>query len=188
MSTITAMIARLSRGEPLALASAAAAASSSASGCVTWPASSPGQRRPLRRTSSFGPDTSSRRAASRCPGRRGTPAGPGVASRPVPADQEVPASGLVWAAACRPWLGHARPAPSSDLPMVGAPDITLAGGYAAARESNSRESQALILHRDGTLVPRHAARAVMQWARCANGRPLLTCPPPTRLTIIGPAA
>ena len=64
-SRITATIATASRGVPLAQASTAAAASSSASGWVNCRASSPGQRRPPRRTSSFGPDTSSRRAASR---------------------------------------------------------------------------------------------------------------------------
>ena len=65
LSRITATIATVSRGVPLAQASTAAAASSSASGWVNCRASSPGQRRPPRRTSSFGPDTSSRRAASR---------------------------------------------------------------------------------------------------------------------------
>ncbi len=64
-SRITAAIAIASRGVPLAQASTAANASRTASGWVNCAASSPGQRRPPRRVSSFGPCTSSRRAASR---------------------------------------------------------------------------------------------------------------------------
>ncbi len=64
-SKITAAIAIASRGVPLTQASTAATASRTASGWVNCAASSPGQRRPPRRASSFGPYTSSRRAASR---------------------------------------------------------------------------------------------------------------------------
>ena len=76
-SRMTAAIAIASRGVPLTQASTAATASSTASGWVNCAASSPGQRRLPRRDSSFGPDTSSRRAASR-PDR---PRGPARRSR-----------------------------------------------------------------------------------------------------------
>ena len=62
---MTAMIAIPRRGVPVAQASPAARASSRARGWVNCVASSRGQRRPPRLLSSFGPLTSSRRAASR---------------------------------------------------------------------------------------------------------------------------
>jgi hypothetical protein len=65
LRTITATIAHPRTMIPPANAKIAAAMSSSASGCVNWAARSLGQVRRVRLSSSFGPTTRSRRAASR---------------------------------------------------------------------------------------------------------------------------
>ncbi|RAK28680.1 hypothetical protein B0I29_11917 [Actinoplanes lutulentus] len=65
LSRITATTATASAGVPPAQASPAATASRMARGWVNCDSNSPGQRRPVRRTSSLGPCTTVRRAASR---------------------------------------------------------------------------------------------------------------------------
>jgi len=61
----TRTMASARAGVPLSAAMTAASQSSSASGCTSWRASAAGQVRRVRRSSSLGPSSSSRRVASR---------------------------------------------------------------------------------------------------------------------------